>query len=235
MPSLVPTLALSSALLSAAATILVRQGLRGSDPYTTFWINCMVGVAGMWLAVLATGAFAMFETTLALLTKREFGLDERGNGWVFAWIGFCLVLAQGMLVRRLMPRLGEVRLAQIGTLLLGGGFLLLTQAHALGALYAVVPVIVVGFAFLTPSLSSLVSRRTSPETQGEILGVHQSGLALARILGPLAGNVLQGRGLDLPYQVGAGALLVAFLLALGLGSLPRAGAGGAGGPEADLT
>ena len=52
---LVPTLALAAALLSAAATILIRQGLRGSDPYTGFWINCMVGVAGLWLCVLFTG------------------------------------------------------------------------------------------------------------------------------------------------------------------------------------
>lgn len=180
------------------------------------------------VALLATGGFAMYESTLALLTKKQFGLGERANGWVFAWIGFCLVLAQGLLVRRLMPRLGEARLAQIGTLLLGGGFVLLIFVGSLGALYAVVPVIVVGFACLTPSLSSLISRRTSPETQGEILGVHQSGLALARILGPLAGNLCQAVDLHLPYQVGAGALLLAFLLALGLGAAPSWTPGGAG-------
>ena len=67
MLSLVPTLALSSALLSAAATILVRQGLRGSDPYTTFWINCMVGVAGMWLAVLVTGGLGEVSARGVLL------------------------------------------------------------------------------------------------------------------------------------------------------------------------
>jgi MFS family permease len=186
------------------------------------------------LGVLATGAFAMFESTLALLTKYEFGFGARENGWVFAWIGFCLILAQGMLVRRLMPRLGEVRLAQMGTLFLGGGFLLLTLATTVGLLYAVVPVIVLGFACLTPSLTSLISQRTSPTTQGEVLGLHQSGLSLARILGPLAGNLLQlPANLDLPYQVGAAVLLVAFLLALGLGSFPRPSShdpGAAGGP-----
>ena len=53
--TVVPMLALAAALLSAAATIFIRQGLRGSDPYTGFWINCMVGVAGLWIAVLLTG------------------------------------------------------------------------------------------------------------------------------------------------------------------------------------
>ena len=45
-------LALASALCSAAATIFIRQGLRGSDPYTGTWINVAVGTVGLWLAVL---------------------------------------------------------------------------------------------------------------------------------------------------------------------------------------
>ncbi len=168
------------------------------------------------VAALATAAFAMFESTLALFTQDRFGMDEEANGWLFAWIGLCLLLAQGGLVRRLLPRLGEVRMVQTGAVVLGGGLLLMTRAGSVPTLYATVPVVVAGFAFLTPSLSSLISLRTARETQGEILGVHQSGLALARIAGPLAGNVLQGHGLLLPYLAGAGVLLVAFGLSLGL-------------------
>ena len=48
-------LALAGALGSAAATIFIRQGLRGSDPYTGFWINLVVGTVGLWAAVLLTG------------------------------------------------------------------------------------------------------------------------------------------------------------------------------------
>ena len=48
-------------------------------------------------------------------------------------------------------------------------------------------VVVIGFSFLTPSVQSLISRRSDPTRQGEILGVNQSAAALARILGPLLG------------------------------------------------
>ena len=58
---LVPTFALAAAVLSAAATILIRQGLRGSDPYTGFWINCIVGFVGLWIAVLFTGGFGQIS------------------------------------------------------------------------------------------------------------------------------------------------------------------------------
>jgi MFS family permease len=172
------------------------------------------------LAVLSTAAFAMFESTLSLLTARRLGLDTAQNGWLFAYVGLWLILAQGLLVRRLLPRLGEVRLVRAGAWLLACGLAAVGWAPTTTLLYAAVPLTVVGFAFLTPSLSSLISRRTSPETQGEILGVHQSGLSLARIVGPLVGNRLQDVGLVMPYAVGAGTLALAFVIALGLKEAP---------------
>ncbi len=45
--------ALGSAALTATATILIRQGLRGADALTAYWINLVVGTAGLWIAVLA--------------------------------------------------------------------------------------------------------------------------------------------------------------------------------------
>jgi DME family drug/metabolite transporter len=52
LPHLVHVLALGSAILTASATILIRQGLRGADAFTGYWINLVVGTVGLWLAVL---------------------------------------------------------------------------------------------------------------------------------------------------------------------------------------
>jgi uncharacterized membrane protein len=52
---IVPALALISAFLSAAATILIRHGLQRYGPYTGVWINVTVGAVGLWIAVLVTG------------------------------------------------------------------------------------------------------------------------------------------------------------------------------------
>jgi uncharacterized membrane protein len=51
----VAALALTSALISAMATVLISAGLRRYGPYTGFWINLLVGTVGLWLAVLLTG------------------------------------------------------------------------------------------------------------------------------------------------------------------------------------
>ncbi len=44
-------MALTSALCSAVATILIQRGLRRSNFYAGFWINVLVGVIGLWSAV----------------------------------------------------------------------------------------------------------------------------------------------------------------------------------------
>lgn len=77
---------------------------------------------------------------------------------------------------------------------------------------------VFGFAFMTPSIQALISRRSDPNRQGEVLGVNQSFSALARILGPVVGNVLffiPKTSHVLPY------ISSAVLLALLLGMLTK--------------
>jgi drug/metabolite transporter (DMT)-like permease len=51
--SLAPHLiALAGAVSAALATGLIRQGLRHGNFYVGFWINVIVGVVGLWGAVL---------------------------------------------------------------------------------------------------------------------------------------------------------------------------------------
>ena len=65
--TLVVVLALAAALLTAVATIFVRQGLRGSDPYTAAWINMIVGAVGLWICVFVTGGVGEVSSRSLLL------------------------------------------------------------------------------------------------------------------------------------------------------------------------
>jgi DHA1 family tetracycline resistance protein-like MFS transporter len=155
------------------------------------------------LQFVATFAFASFEGTLALLTERK-------NGLLFTYVGFCLLVAQGFLVRRLMPRVGERRFSRIGAACLGIGLVTIPLSGAtIGWALPVFALTVFGFAMLTPSLASLLSLHTPDGMQGEVLGVGQSATSLARILGPYVGNVLFARNIDRPYFVAAVVMAVA--------------------------
>lgn len=167
---------------------------------------------------LTTIAFGQFETTLSLLTK-ELGLPDRKNYLVFAYIGFVLALSQGLIVRRLLPRVGELLMSRAGTALMTAGLVLIgvsAVVQSKSMLYAVVPIAVVGFSAVTPSLQSLLSRHTAATQQGGILGLGQSISALARILGPAMGIPLNGIDVALPYWVGAGIMALGIMLTLAL-------------------
>jgi MFS transporter, DHA1 family, tetracycline resistance protein len=162
---------------------------------------------------LTVFGFANFEGTLSLLTSRVFHFDNESNYLVFAYIGFVLVLTQGFVYRRLVKKLNEVTLMRIGIAAmcagLGGLALIVYLEHALLATFLLaVAVCVFGFAFLNPSLNGLISKRSDPHRQGEILGVNQSFSALARILGPTAGVVLFEQATVLPYGVAAAMLAI---------------------------
>ncbi len=163
---------------------------------------------------LTTFAFAQFESTLSLLTK-SLGLADRNNYYVFAYIGFILSLSQGLLVRRLVPRLGEKVMSVAGTILMTAGLAMIgvsANSHSTTMLYCVLPVAVVGFSSVTPSLQSLLSRHTSATQQGGILGLGQSISALARILGPWLGLKVYEIDGVLPYWIGAAIMGFSVLL-----------------------
>lgn len=167
---------------------------------------------------LTTFAFAQFESTLSLLTA-HLGLADRYNYFVFAYIGFILSLSQGILVRRLVPKLGERVMSVAGTVLMVVGLLLIGisgSAGSRGMLYGVLPLAVIGFSALNPSLQSLLSRHTAETEQGGVLGLGQSMAALARILGPVVGLRLNQENIIWPYWAAAGIMAVGVLLTLGL-------------------
>jgi MFS family permease len=137
-------------------------------------------------------SFANFESTLALLMKQQ-AMSTREICLLFAFIGFVLTIVQGGIVRGLSGRIAEEKLAVAGAAIEVVGFVLLvrvTQQYSLGLTLTALSVIVSGFAFMTPSVNSLISRRSDPAKQGGILGVAQSISSLARILAPIAGNRL---------------------------------------------
>lgn len=155
---------------------------------------------------ITTFGFAQFESTLSLLTDR-FGFNIRWNFLLYAYVGIVLTIGQGLLVRRLLPRLGERRMALIGVVLMTIGFSLIGIMgldYLPGqSLWFILPVVVIGFSAVTPSLQSMLSQAASSDEQGSVLGTGQSLSSLARILGPLFGIKLLYQSASLPYFLGA--------------------------------
>jgi MFS family permease len=168
-----------------------------------------------FLSILSFGGF---ETTLALLLSERtgvFGFKLYQVSLYFAYIGIVLSIAQGFLVRRLAGRVGEAAMATAGAIVSIAGFTFLaiaTERAGLPLMFIATAVEVTGFALMTPSLNSLISRRSDPAKQGSILGVAQSIGSLARIVGPAVAIPLFKVQNTLPYWTATGLLAAALVV-----------------------
>ncbi len=168
-------------------------------------------------------SFGNFEATLSVLLKGKidtpgqqpqpigpFEFSFRAVCLTYTLIGLILLVVQGGIVRRVAGRVSEGRLAGVGAALEVAGFLLLVLAVETASaplLYLALGLVVAGFAFMTPSLNSLISRRSDPSLQGGVLGVAQSINSLARILAGLLSLPLIHLSATAPFWL-ASALMI---------------------------
>lgn len=170
------------------------------------------------VAFLLTFAIAALEATFALTVPAVYGYAAAGVGGLLAFAGLMQAVAQGYLIGKLVPRIGESALLVAGAAMLAAGLAPFGSWRSHAAPYAMLVLIAMGYGFGSTSAAALISRRTARELQGEALGLNQSVLSLARIVGPLAGGVIyQAMGPGAPYLSGAAVALVAMALAAGMG------------------
>ncbi|HEX7529102.1 MAG TPA: MFS transporter, partial [Thermoanaerobaculia bacterium] len=138
----------------------------------------------MLLSLVTTTAFAMFESTFAQFVSLRLSAGASTVAWFFVFVGVCSAIVQGVLVRRLVKRFGEGRLVVAGGVILIAGFSGLRFADSVPIFLLMIAMIALGIGITTPTLSSLVSKRSSAAEQGEILGAYQSMSSLGRVVGP---------------------------------------------------
>jgi DHA1 family tetracycline resistance protein-like MFS transporter len=166
------------------------------------------------VAFLLTFAIAALEATFALTVPAVYGYAAAGVGGLLAFAGLAQAIAQGYLVGKLVPRTGEAALMVAGAAALAIGLAPLGSWSSHAALYGMLILIASGYGLGTTAVATLISRRTGRELQGEALGLNQSVLSLARVIGPIAGGmVYQAMGPAAPYLGGAAVAAVAMVLA----------------------
>jgi DHA1 family tetracycline resistance protein-like MFS transporter len=164
---------------------------RSIDP-RVLWRGLSHPVVGLCLLLtfIAVFAFAMVESTFQLVAEHVWSMDARGVGRLFGVIGLVGIVIQGGLIRRLVPRFGEGRLVAVGYVLSASGLAMMVASAAGWGVWVGAAVMATGTSLTNPSLMSLISRATSADEQGAILGINQSFGALGRATAPLLGGLI---------------------------------------------
>ena len=176
-----------------------------------------LAVAVNFLVVLS---FTNLDQTFTFFCGDLFGIDERGTGYVLAFIGLVAAGVQGGLVRPLSKRFPEETLVRSGAFAQVLAFAGLVAAGGTGSralLFASGAMLALGNGLTQPSTSAFISRRAPADRQGGTLGVNQSFASLARTFGPATGGWLYANvGPRAPYTAASVGMVVALALAGGL-------------------
>jgi multidrug resistance protein len=135
-----------------------------------------------------TLGMASMEATLILFVGAHFGWTAMDVSFGFAYIGMIMIFTQGYLVRKLIPKVGERKMAILGFVLFSLGMAGISISSSINMLAVAMTFLAFGNGFSNPSLMGSISLASSDQEQGVNMGVAQSASSLGRILGPLMGG-----------------------------------------------
>lgn len=175
---------------------------------------------------LLVTAFSIMTYAFVLYTAYRFDYTPEQNGYLFAFVGFISIVAQGFLFSRLVKKFGESSLIVAGCLLMVVSLfavpLVGPRSGGLVGLLIGTAVLSFGNALASPGLTSLASKTADEHDQGRTMGIMQSGASLARAIGPIVGGFLLNNSIDAlddytlyrTFWTASAIMFVAFLVAV---------------------
>jgi len=138
-------------------------------------------VASITLLYIAAHAV---QSTWSYYTMSKFGWDERMVGYSLGFVGLTVGLVQGLLIRLVIPKLGQEKSVYVGLSLYAVGFLLFAFASKTWMMYVfIIPYALGGIA--GPSIQGIISNHVPANEQGELQGGLTSLMSATAIVGPL--------------------------------------------------
>lgn len=204
-------------LLPESLTRKARTASRGerSNPFSALTDMFRKPGLGLLLAALFIFlfAFAGMTTNIAVFLIEKFDVQPFQFALVFVLAGIVNIVVQGGLIRGLVPKFGEKRLAVVGLAVLTVSWLGIVNVPTMRMVYVLAAISSIGSALAMPTLNAMASNQVDPHQQGKLAGVSASLGSLANVIGPLwAGVVYDFIAPSAPYWSSALFLLAALAL-----------------------
>ena len=183
-----------------------RQIIR-NKPLILILLVAFFGQSGMGLL---QSTFALYAEAILLNDFSE-EMVTIGVGLLLASVGLSQFFTQAFLLRPLLGRFGEYRLIIIGNFsrMVSSFLYAVIVSPILGVLSSIL--FAFGIGIMMPSLQSLATGTVDDEYRGGVIGLYQSTLSLAIIIGSAIGGVLFAIDATVPYWTGGVMALVAFI------------------------
>ncbi len=157
------------------------------------------------------------HSVTSLFLKDNFSWGPQEIGVLLFVVGVFDIISQGFLVRKLLPKFGDMKVAIMGLILAIIGFLIAgTTAIFQSPLifYIAVIIYIIGDGLFEPAIASLTSFSVPRNMQGRVQGANQGMQSVARILGPILATVAFGIWDGLPYYTSSILMIISLIVIL---------------------
>jgi DHA1 family tetracycline resistance protein-like MFS transporter len=156
-------------------------------------------------------------------TIEKFQWNEKMIGISLTVVGVAFALVQGVLIRMILPRLGQQRSVYVGLALYAVGFLCYAFASQSWMMFAFTVVYCLG-GIAGPAIQGIISSAVPANEQGELQGALTSLMSVTSIIGPLlmANTFAFFTAPDTPFYFPGAAMILGAVLTLAGAFLARA-------------
>ena len=162
----------------------VPTAVRKLSPWQVLARPREVAARLIWTYAVAIGAFYGIVAVFTMFLGRQFGIGEKSIGYFFMWFGAAGVIVRTTLLGPAVRRLGEVRMAQAGVVVLALGLVLFPFSRGYPLLLTSMTLMPLGMAFTFPPVTALLSRVVPSKQRGVYMGVQQTVGGVARVVFP---------------------------------------------------
>lgn len=156
--------------------------------------------------------FAFFTQFFPVFLVQKFGFGPAEIGGFFAYIGVWIALSQGGFNRLAVSRFSSERILYFGLPFLALALMSITLPNVPAWLWLIQPLVAIFEGLVFPNLTTMVSKISSAEEQGEVLGITQSLRALAESLPPIIAGFIVVINVHLPTLTSASIVALAGLM-----------------------
>lgn len=135
-------------------------------------------------------AFIIFQSTFALYAQYRFNLSSQYIGYIFAYIGFLIVLMQGYIVGKLASRFSDIKLIFSAVIIMTFSLLGWAYANSLIVLLLILIPLSLSGGIYDIIITSMLSKSVNKRNVGEILGFSASMEILTRAIAPTFGGII---------------------------------------------
>ncbi len=196
---LATVLSLTSAvmvLMLLPETITIKSLQRKKLSLVSPFRSVMSGFRHPQLAKLFTttlfysAGFTFYTSFFAAFLIQRFGFSERAIGLYFAVQGVWILITQLLINRKLSGRVSSNKIIQISLIVLASTLAIYALVHTVWLLYAIIPLFNIAAGLTNANLPATVSRSSTGNNQGEIMGINASMSSLSQAIIPLCAGFI---------------------------------------------